>query len=633
MKKVLILLLLLIPGTVKAEVDYKITDYYVEAVIDIAGSMSVREVMVMDGVFNGNEVELVYKNSSLPSWVPGNINLENSSIYNGSSITNISFGAKYVKGNIDFAILNEEFDTLESVSSASLGDKGVYTEYYVSDGLGFRLYYPAVNQRVAFYSEYAITNVVVIHNDVAELFWPFLQSTFRDDIENVNIRVLLPDKDDSDDYRIWAHGSLTGVIWPLIDNSGTPLGALMEIESFKAGSSLDIRMIFNKDLIMIQEFNNKSGINAKNKIIELETKKADEANKQREAIKRLYYTTVSATVIYFIFLVLLWVYIYIKFDKEYRSDFKAKYYREFINDYDVEVIDYLMKKSITPNAMSASIMNLIYKKNISVEALDKKGKHYIFTRQNEDKLSDNETYLMDFLFNKVGEGSQFTTKDLKKYAGGSATYSEFTTNYNSWKNKVVAQGVKEEFYESNTKIKIAGFIYAILGFAITIFTINRQIEFYPAYVACVPALAFLVYIITFNKKTLKGNEHYLKWNAFKRFLLDFSILPKRELPEIKIWERYMVYATVLGVAKQVSKAMNVRIKEFEATSIHTPMFNTYMYMNMSSNINRAVSSAVRESINKATANSVSSSGSGFGGGFSGGGGGGFGGGGRGGGGF
>jgi ribonucleoside-diphosphate reductase alpha chain len=35
----------------------------------------------------------------------------------------------------------------------------------------------------------------------------------------------------------------------------------------------------------------------------------------------------------------------------------------------VEVIDYLMNSNITPNAMSASIMNLIYKKNIKAEKI------------------------------------------------------------------------------------------------------------------------------------------------------------------------------------------------------------------------------------------------------------------------
>jgi len=63
----------------------------------------------------------------------------------------------------------------------------------------------------------------------------------------------------------------------------------------------------------------------------------------------------------------LGLFYYTKHDKELKANFVGQYNREFIEDYNVEVIDYLMHKNITPNAMSASIMNLIYKKIIKVD--------------------------------------------------------------------------------------------------------------------------------------------------------------------------------------------------------------------------------------------------------------------------
>src|SRR5699024_667005 len=107
---------------------------------------------------------------------------------------------------------------------------------------------------------------------------------------------------------------------------------------------------------------------------------------------------------------------------------------EFIDEYNVEVIDYLMKRQITPNALSASIMNLIYKKNISAKEIpsDKKVKDYEFTLENSNNLNGSESILTQFLFDTVGEGKvnekgakTFTTVDLKKYAGGNKTCSSF----------------------------------------------------------------------------------------------------------------------------------------------------------------------------------------------------------------
>ena len=42
----------------------------------------------------------------------------------------------------------------------------------------------------------------------------------------------------------------------------------------------------------------------------------------------------------------------------------------------------------------------------------------------------------------------------------------------------------------------------------------------------------LIYPFTITKRTLKGNDHYYKWKAFKRFLLDFGRFNEKELPEI-----------------------------------------------------------------------------------------------------
>ena len=98
-----------------------------------------------------------------------------------------------------------------------------------------------------------------------------------------------------------------------------------------------------------------------------------------------------------------------------------------------------MKRQITPNALSASIMNLIYKKNISVKEIEstkKKEKVYEFTLENQEKLSGSEVILIGFLFDTVGgeklnDKNQkiFTTKDLKSYASGSKTCSKFIKSY------------------------------------------------------------------------------------------------------------------------------------------------------------------------------------------------------------
>lgn len=635
MKKLyLFLILLIFPFIAHAEVDYDITDYYITSDIEVAGGLKIKELVVLDGTFNGYERNIVYRNDSLEEWKAGNVNFEKSSIYNAVGIDNLKVAAMKVNGDVSFDTMKNISNYASEVDSANLGESNVYTTTKNSNGIDVRMYMPANNEKVAFYLEYVVANAVVMHNDVAELYFPFIGDKFSDDIDNVNVQVFLPAADTSNNFRIWAHGPLSGEINKYQNENKENIGLIASIKDLKANTGFDIRVTFDKSLILVPQFLHHSNEDALDKILEVENKRADDANAKRKKIKAVYYSIKYAAIGYLIFLIVMWIYIYVKFDKEYKADFKNKYNREFIDDYNVEVIDYLFNKNITPNAMSASIMNLVYKKNISVEEMpsDKKKKEYTFKLLNKENLSKSEEYLIEFLFDTVGNGSVFTTKKLKDYAKSTSSYSTFTSKYSTWKNNVIQEGQQQNFYESNTKIKFIGLIIALIGGLIFVTNILCNTDILIAYALIIPIVIFAIYIMTFNRRTKSGNEDYAKWKAFKNFLNDFGTFDIKELPEITLWERYMVYATIFGLAKKVQKSMNVYIQELDPNGTLYPYYyNSWMYYDLNyavaDSVNSAVNSAVNYSINTANANSSYSSGSGFGGGFSSGGGGGFGGGG------
>jgi len=97
------------------------------------------------------------------------------------------------------------------------------------------------------------------------------------------------------------------------------------------------------------------------------------------------------------------------------------------------------------------------------------------------------------------------------------------------------------------------------------------------------------------------------------------------LPEIVLWERYLVYATIFGLADKVQRDMNVRIKELGLQDFDTGYYPSFVYINLGNTINNSINNAIssaysRQSANYANSHSSSSSGGGFGGGFSSGGG-------------
>ena len=123
-------------------------------------------------------------------------------------------------------------------------------------------------------------------------------------------------------------------------------------------------------------------------------------------------------------------------------------------------------------------------------------------------------------------------------------------------------------------------------------------------------------------QTLK--DEALKIAGLKRFLLDYTLIKDRTAIEVELFEDYLIYAQLLGIAKQVSK----QFKELYPDMIEQTNYGSYdnlVYINYVSS--RGVSSANSA---RAAAESYSSGGGGF---SSGGGGGGSFGGGGGGGGF
>ena len=598
-----------------ADVDYDIEQYYIDAKILENGDVDVSEIFVVDGTFNGYNMNLSY--------------ISTKSSVRASDISNIKVYSLDYDEKISFDTFNADFIEFSLVNYASAGESMKYTIDPTSTGYSIKMFYPINREKIILRLDYTIEDIVTLHDGFAEFYWNFFSGELADEIGDLNVRVTLPGSDSSDYFRFWAHGPLEGEIDDISNSENNIVYA--RISSLESYGMLDIRITFADNLVDgITKYSNQSF----SEIVAEEMAIAEKTNALRKEIKIKWWGAVIGTIVFYVFVVMAFLYIYFKYDKERDASFKLKYNREFIDDYNVEVVDYLMNRNITENALSASIMNLIYKKNIKVEKIENVKNGYIFTLLNRDNLNATENALVDFLFITVGNNNTFTTTALKKYASNTKTCQTFMNTYTKWKSMVIKDGEKQEFFEKKSKSIVIPFIFLVYSIILTFFIANNNIEFIPGIITVLVAIIFMIYVMTFSKKTKKGIEHFAKWQAFKRFLNDFGNFSVKELPEIILWERYLVYATVFGLADKVEKAMNVKISEIGNVQIDTFTLNYITNIHIANLITSSMHSAINASqvaINQAAASSRMSSGSGFGGGFSGGGG--FGGGGRSGGGF
>lgn len=599
MKKVLVAIIcfLCIP-VVTLAADYDIEHFYIDATLKDNGDMDVSELIVLNGTFNGYERDIIYQSSYTN--------------YNASNIENLSVSAKHVN-KVSFETFYEYFDTFSQVTYANNGDMGKYILSSLSDGIRLRMYYSTDNESTAFLIKYTLKDVGILHSDVVEYYWNFIGNGFEDDIKDLQIRVNYPSKMNKDDFSWWFHGPLTGNS-DIVNVNSAYTSVLASVKKVSAYEAVDFRTIVPKDGFNELLFKKIDNEEVKTSIIEHEDEIVAKDLEKIKKNKTLFYTFEGLSVIYYVILIIVWIYVYKKYDKERTPKFNLEYNREFIDDYNVEVIDYLMNSNITPNAMSASIMNLIYKKNIKAEKILEEKDGYKFTLLNRDNLNETENYLVDFLFDRVGTNNEFTTSKLKKYAKSTQTCDRFMSSYTKWKNKVIEDGKNQNFFDKLPGRFGYGFFMLLAAFLIYLFgVIVFHVEFFLIHTLIFAAIIFIVYIGTIKRKSEKGIEDYTKWKAFKKFLNDFGTFDTKELPEIILWERYLVYATIFGLADKVEKAMNVKIKELDVSNMYG---NNYIFINnydLTSSINHSINQAYQGAQSTITRESASASGGSFGG--------------------
>ncbi len=125
--------------------------------------------------------------------------------------------------------------------------------------------------------------------------------------------------------------------------------------------------------------------------------------------------------------------------------------------------------------------------------------------------------------------------------------------------------------------------------------------------------------------TRKGITHKAMWNAFSKFLDDFSKMKDCTVQSLVLWEHYLVYAVALGKAKKVIEQLKVKYpRELAETNIN--LYTDYAIMSFCRDISTfsTFNSMFCSATNTAFTPPISDSGGGFscGGGSGGGGGGG-----------
>lgn len=595
--------------------DYGIENFNMNVTVLPSGDLHVREAFSMNGTFNGIDREINFQNPSAPSFTGDIESLKGSSIYNGSDIELIQIRAIPNTDSMSWNDISNKGTVFKKVTNASAGTFGVYTENRDNNGVQYRIFNPS-HKNSFFYLEYIIKNMAISHNDVSEIGWNLFSANFRESIHYLNVDIFIPNNKNI--LRAWAHGPLIGNI--ALDGTEH---IKITVDGIPAYTAIDTRFVFDQSWLIAPK--KKTNIEALDMIIQLETELADQANEKREEIrkqleeeqrKKKMKTIFLVTIDFFWLggLMIILYQVYKKHDKEYESTFKTQYFRDFPAEYNPSTVGYLFRQHISNDDLSACLLNLISKKIVTFEKIEKKNYKLIYHEKEAD-MTDADRKLVKLIF----QDSEITLSMLKKKA--KSGYKTFINDFTKWKEAAKLEAINEKFFENKGHVKLKASLYSVFGMVFSIFTFDCA--FIVALITFLAGIASMIYFLSFIKRTKKGNEHYLKWKALKKFMEDFGRMDKKELPEIVLWEKYLVYAVSLGCADKLAKTMELRIKDFTTDMDMVNInYNIHMVRDMMV-FNHVMSTSINSAINNAysaqsIANSSNSSGGGFGGGFSGG---------------
>ncbi len=586
--------------------------------IEEDGSIRVRELIKLNGDYNGLE-RIVFAANSNASYATGTVkDVEgDSTLYNGDSIINVRAGAILDDGELTFDDFNNNINYFDEVSYASDGESGKYINYDSRSDTYLKLYNPSSLDEI-FYIEYTVTNVVVVHDDIAEFAWNVLGNGYNENIDDFEVKVVLPNSDD--DYRVWLHGPLNGNI-----ERTTNKEAVGTFNFLGAYNPVSVRLIFNKTLVPYAS--KYSGFEAKDAIISYQTKLSEEANAERETINRTNTIMTIVSIIWIIVAILIAVVAYLKEKSTKKTNFNMEYFRDFPGDYGPYVLEYLLDVNVTEKSLSATILNLIYKKVLKVEKVESKKKadyKLVLQEYDENSLTDVEKIALNLIINEVGNSKEVILSSIKKHCSSLNNAKSFMNIYNNFIKTATKLGKKEGFYNTNSGMIVPTVILCILGILLLFVNFSLELSIL-ASIIFVLIFILIIFVLTRRSYTKKGALHYAEWMAHKRFLEDFSRFDEKELPEVALWDKYLVYAVVLDCADKLSKEMEIKVASIDTNTStvymgYDPFLTHYLVTSsIYSSINNSVHTAIASSRSSIAA-SQRFSGTGFGGGSIGGGG-------------
>ncbi len=563
--------------TTKSNAGLNLNNLDFEAQINSDGSMDVTETWDID-ISSTNTLYKVFKTDS--------------SKYTGITNVNVS---ELGKGNLHKA--NSWSYHLEK--DYYYGGKNNSGEFEICWGTGLENSSATKIYKIS----YTVLDAVAKYNDCAELYWQFVGEDFEIDAENVTGTITLPYKAETkEDIRVWGHiETLNGEIYV------TGLDKVeFELNNYSSGRYIEIRIAMPTE--MIENTKRMYNENKLETIISEETKWADEANARRQEQLKMEKTMKIIGIVVGVIIAALLIMQTVKYIKTLKETKKLvpteeyEYFREK-PDKSTTPADALFLYNKGANiayssfgkVFSATLLNLSLKKYFKISMKEnKRGKEETTikkTNRNLEDLDYEEKRIALFVTKAMRRQNEVTIKELQKYI---SSHGELVSRLIENTGKDIKNKNEEKYDVEKAREKMHYTIITTIYFMFALFLI---IVFPISIMLIVNAILAICINKKISRLTQKGIDEREKWVGLKKYMEDFSLLNEKEIPALELWEEYLVYATVFGIADKVIKQLKIVYPEInEMDNFST---TSYIYLISHTDFNSSFNSAISSSISSA----------------------------------
>lgn len=496
--------------------------------------------------------------------------------------------------------------------------RGTYSLKDSDDLRKIKLYYPMRNTKKWFLFQYTLSQGVTVYNDIAQFNRKMVGRGWQTDIENIQIKIILPKNVNKEDIKAFGHGPLTGNVDII---SGREI--LYTLKGYYSGEFVETNVLFPKSLIPNIKPSLVKNEDGYEKIMKMENKLADKADRERKFAQM---RGTIGNIVFFLWggwIIFVVAFNYVKNRKKYKvTNEYGEYFREAPDDFSPAVGGSIAYRYVSPNQLLATVMDLV-RRDIFEMIEDRVNNKTILRKNSYDEkaLKNYEKFVVDWYIDEIGNGTEVSMEEIEENIRDRKNAIKFGRNYEKWESMVEKDLEKVGFEKEPVKKlpkalgMITAFLSVPLGPFLAVYFDNGKFIIFPF-------VAFAVLVFTTStrgKYTLEAEKLRAKWLAFKKFLVDYSNLEEAKLASIYIWEHYFVYAIALGVAEEVAKGYQ-KIFRDSGENIsrlnRTPLMGMYNRNSGFRSIERTVSRATTRGVSELAKSRPSSRGSG--GGFSGG---------------